>query len=460
MSTVRQCRVCKWFAGCLEAPNTEIGNLTDDHTPDPLSAQTPAYEAYAVSPAAIAMVMDHVSDGVFILKKCAAGWRFKQANPVFRRLLGRRIVGQGPRDVMPEAIWRQMAVHFQRMVKGGQPLSFQLQADFGQGEHHLKIKLLPVSIEGQLDSVVGIVRVNTQSVRMHAENRNLKNRFAASFEYAPHAVAFMDSNCTLLQANRALCKLLGQPVSRFRQTSLRQIVHPDDSAALVQALAKVFEGKRTYDGLELRFIDSHGQTRWVSLSLSSPRVDDEHGHPYVIAQAVDISVRKQNEVELLRLATQDHLTGVHNRLVFERALNRALTAANRYSRTGAVLFIDLDEFKAVNDTFGHKAGDTVLRQVATLVRDILREGDLLARLGGDEFVAILEQVDEQQAHRKADEIRTAIENLRLPVGERLMQVGASVGVKVFDGHNTAEMILGDADMAMYREKMRSKRLAS
>lgn len=174
---------------------------------------------------------------------------------------------------------------------------------------------------------------------------------------------------------------------------------------------------------------------------------------FVAAQAA-MAIRRRNlGDELLRLARYDQLTGLANRRLFEDRMEAVLARCRRKQRRTAVLFIDLDGFKQVNDTLGHAVGDLLLQHVAQQLRHSVREVDTVARLGGDEFVILLEEVEEeQQANVVADMVRRAL--LRpASVSGRLMQVRASIGLAFYPDHGLeASHILRHADQAMYREK--------
>jgi diguanylate cyclase (GGDEF)-like protein len=167
--------------------------------------------------------------------------------------------------------------------------------------------------------------------------------------------------------------------------------------------------------------------------------------------------RHRQETALRRQACFDSLTGVMNRAELERQLAKAISHAGRSVYRGAVMIIDIDDFKSINDTHGHQAGDAVLQDVAHRLGAVARAGDSLGRLGGDEFVLILEGLksreDAAAAARKASE--TTSYTLRF--GPRIIKVSTSIGVAVFSEEgNTAQALLELADQAMYRAKRKGK----
>jgi diguanylate cyclase (GGDEF)-like protein len=165
----------------------------------------------------------------------------------------------------------------------------------------------------------------------------------------------------------------------------------------------------------------------------------------------EIAERKEVERRLAHLADHDGLTGLLNRRRFEETVARETKLIGRYGRGGAVLLMDLDNFKTVNDQFGHQAGDDLLRAIAAVLRRQIRETDVLARLGGDEFGIILPQVNADQAQVVADKIVKVFRHQTAILGHQQIPVTASVGVVLF-GHLTAVEVLACADLALYEAK--------
>jgi len=171
----------------------------------------------------------------------------------------------------------------------------------------------------------------------------------------------------------------------------------------------------------------------------------------------DMSERKEIEAQLLHLASYDPLTDLFNRRRFQEELEQQLAQAKRYGRRGALLYLDLDQFKCVNDTMGHKAGDDLLKSIAGLLRQRLRKTDTVARLGGDEFAVLLPEVEALQAEEIAGTIIRAIQGHREVFGQRAFAVTGSIGIALFPDHGIAAGdLMARADMAMYQAKDRGR----
>ena len=204
---------------------------------------------------------------------------------------------------------------------------------------------------------------------------------------------------------------------------------------------------RTVEGVGVR---RNGAQFPIEISVSELR---HHRHRLFTAILRDISERKENEDRIRRLAHHDHLTGLPNRNLLNDRMNHALARVRRNGGRMAVLYVDLDRFKPINDTFGHEAGDTVLREVADRLVACVRSSDTVARVGGDEFVVVVEEVSRSaEAARVAGKIIEAL-GRTFEVKGTACTLGASVGVAVFpdDGY-TLDDVCKAADVAMYRVK--------
>lgn len=191
-------------------------------------------------------------------------------------------------------------------------------------------------------------------------------------------------------------------------------------------------------------------------------VTDEQGDTVVEGIVLDISERKKLESELAEMATRDPLTGLFNRRELSRLLEEELERAKRYQRSMAILWIDFDHFKDVNDTHGHAAGDSVLKSVSQLLLDSVRSVDWVGRFGGEEFVIVLPEMDANEARETAERIRDLVSSVPQPLGGgRSVRLTISVGVAVCPNHGlTAPQLRAAADRAMYRAKDRGRNCVS
>jgi len=275
--------------------------------------------------------------------------------------------------------------------------------------------------------------------------------FRSAFEHAPIGMALVDLHGGCLHVNPALCATLGYSVEELFGRALHDITHPDDLDADVELLGELLGGRVPSYQVEKRYLRGDGATIWAQLWVSLAR--DEHGNARsLVAQVQDITDRKRLDGELERLATRDDLTGLHNRRFFERALEEQLRRVERYGERAAVLVLDLDDFKSVNDTLGHHAGDQVLKHVGKVVSERLRSSDVVARLGGDEFAVLLPHADGKSAGDVAAALQGEFARQPAHIEGQDIVAASSIGVAVLAADDSVDDALRRADRAMYRAK--------
>ena len=284
--------------------------------------------------------------------------------------------------------------------------------------------------------------------------RESEARLVDAFHYAPVGMALVGLDGRLLSVNRALCEISGHPRERLEAMSPAALIHAEDLARIMSLRAATLAGEIDHYDVEARFIHAEGHTRDVALHVTLAR--DLNGAPTnFVTQVMDITERKQFEAQLQHMADHDSLTGLFNRRRFKQELERHILHVQRYGYAGAVLILDIDNFKQINDSLGHQAGDQLINFVAELLRDNLRSSDVLARLGGDEFAILLSRSDRADAKTVAEKLVVAVRN-SVPVlhGDHRCHVTISVGVAMCAARHglTADDAIVDADLAMYDAK--------
>ena len=300
---------------------------------------------------------------------------------------------------------------------------------------------------GGLAGFVGIARDIAESRAAQAELRAAEELFRRTFEDAAIGVALVAPDGRWMRVNRALCAMLGYTADELLTGSFQEITHPEDLQTDLELVTDVLAGRREGYELEKRYVRCDGTVIWGLLTVSLVR--DEHGKPlHFVSQVQDITARKAAEAALAHQATHDDLTELWNRRRMDEELERAVTQARRYGSDAALLLIDLDGFKAINDRLGHAAGDAFLHAVGAALREALRESDSCARLGGDEFAVLLPHSDERRARQAGERIIAGINALR--AGDA--SASASVGVALLRADDDADAWMRAADAALYEAK--------
>jgi diguanylate cyclase (GGDEF)-like protein/PAS domain S-box-containing protein len=318
---------------------------------------------------------------------------------------------------------------------------------------------LPVSLtitairgaDGKLTGYLGIGRDITAERQAALELRDAEERFRNAFDQAPIGKALVSPEGRFTRVNSALCRILGYSEQMLLDTAFQTMTHPEDLDADLEQMERVLAGESESYSMEKRYRHADGHYIWALLSVSVVR--DESGAPlYFVSQIQDISEQKLTAERLIDLTLHDALTGLANRVLFADRLAHAVERSRRSKERVAVLFIDLDRFKRVNDNHGHAAGDELLRQAAERMRRAVRPADTIARLGGDEFTVLCEDLGAvNDAGWVADRVSDALERPFDLFGTEIT-IGVSIGIAVADRHDSAETVLAKADAAMYRTK--------
>jgi diguanylate cyclase (GGDEF)-like protein/PAS domain S-box-containing protein len=304
--------------------------------------------------------------------------------------------------------------------------------------------------DGRALRIEGISQDVTEQRAAERARRAAEQRFEVAFDRAPNGMFLADRTGHFLRINDALTALTGYSREELLEHGPLGTVHPEDVAQVVEAMAGMGDGDIR---LEHRLCHRDGHDVWVSVSATLVR--DEHGEPlHVLGQMQDVTERREYEARLRHLADHDPLTGLLNRRGFERALEAHMARTRRYGAAGALLVIDLDGFKYVNDTLGHHAGDELIVACATALRERLRETDVLARLGGDEFAVLLPVESAADAAAVAGALVEVVgRRSRGFGGQQAGNVTASIGVAAVEAATMSggELMVG-ADLAMYEAK--------
>lgn len=274
----------------------------------------------------------------------------------------------------------------------------------------------------------------------------------AVLDAAASLIVGFDAQGRLLCWNRACEQLSGYTAEELRDVMgvLEHLVPDDERSRAVGVLEPLERGERPVT-VEVHWRTRSGDVRLIAWSCTGLTGSDGTISG-VVAAGIDVTERRRLERRLRHLADHDDLTGLMNRRRFQEELERHLAECRRYGMTGALLVLDLDGFKAVNDTHGHSAGDGVLCGVAEALRSRLRGTDIVARLGGDEFAVLLPRGGVQAARRVAEALRRKVPaEVQAPDGTA---IAVSVGFAPFvDETASVDDVLASADASMYTVKL-------
>jgi diguanylate cyclase (GGDEF)-like protein/PAS domain S-box-containing protein len=267
-----------------------------------------------------------------------------------------------------------------------------------------------------------------------------------------------DRHWTMLFVSQGCARLTGyepEDLINNRVASYASLMDEEDSERILAEVQAALDNDESFS-LEYGLTRQDGSRIWVW--ERGRGVEEEDGTVVLEGIVLDISDRKTLENELEEMATRDPLTGLFNRREMSRVLEEELDRATRYQRPMAVLWVDFDHFKDVNDTFGHAAGDSVLRSISRLLLGSVRSVDAIGRFGGEEFVIVLPEMDLEEARDTAERLRCKVAEKPQPLGNgQEVPLTISVGVAVYPDHGqTASTLCAAADKAMYLAKQRGR----
>jgi diguanylate cyclase (GGDEF)-like protein/PAS domain S-box-containing protein len=304
--------------------------------------------------------------------------------------------------------------------------------------------------------MVGSVRDITEQKANTRARQLAEEQFTVAFDLAGVGMMVTDLDLDILRVNAAYCQLIGRSPEEVIGANANDFLHPSEAEeAEATSASRMLKAGDDHHGVERKFIRPDGSYVYTEVHISVVR--DENGEPeYLFGQVVDITDRKRVEGELQSLAMHDPLTGLPNRYLLQDRLETALARAQRTQHPVAVLFVDVDHFKLVNDSLGHSTGDSLLVQLANRLARESRAGDTVARFGGDEFVMVCEDVgDVHEAERIGQRVLRLFDKPFF-IADQQLYVTVSTGIVVASPDATPITVLRDADAAMYQAKERGR----
>jgi diguanylate cyclase (GGDEF)-like protein/PAS domain S-box-containing protein len=336
----------------------------------------------------------------------------------------------------------------------GEQQTMMLRAPAYHGVRWLSCTLAPMSPGMPESQLLAIFRDVTDERLIADTVRNSEASLRAVFDQAAIAIALLDVDGTIVEVNPAVQRLLGYDGAGLIGRRWNIFAPPEDLVQTTEFIDALCDHSRINLTSEQRFVRSDGRVLWTMLTIT--RVDSPTGADRLIAMLQDITERRALESQLTWQAFHDPLTNLANRTLFRERVDRALNLPTAASGSVAVLFLDLDNFKTVNDSMGHAAGDQLLFEIGRRLLNATRGCDTVARLGGDEFAVLMDNV-----HNSAECVAIAeriLQTMEQPVelDGAEVTVGTSIGIVRSADGDSADDVLRNADVAMYNAKQRGK----
>jgi diguanylate cyclase (GGDEF)-like protein/PAS domain S-box-containing protein len=414
-----------------------------------------AQEALRASEAELRLIMDNVPARVAYIDR---EYRYRFLNRHNEEWLSesrKDLTGRPVAEVLGEARAKQLQPLLTRVLAGETISTEQLLVQPNGEQRWESMHLAPNrDAEG---NVIGIYAAHTD---IHDQKRNEEALHRANWMLSSHinntplAVLEWDRDSRLIRWSPQAENIFGWRADEVHGISISgsQLTHETDREQVSELMTKLMGGDEPRATVLNRNYRKDGETIWCEW-YHSCLLDEKGSIVSILSFVQDVSSRIQAEERLQYLATRDALTGLPNRLLLQERLTQAIAQAKRTGKRIGVMFIDLDRFKNVNDTLGHRIGDELLKHVTKSLSEALRETDLLARLGGDEFMVIVEDFEDPSVlNRVAQKLQDAIAQ-PFTIEEHDIYVTSSIGIAVYpEDSDGPEGLLKHADVAMYRSK--------
>jgi len=334
-------------------------------------------------------------------------------------------------------------------------MSVQQEHRSHRDERYFLRTFSPVRDRGPNGKITRAVIISTDITehRLAAEAiRESEQKYRTIIENIEDGYHELDFSGNIVFFNDALLKMLGYSRDEFAGMNYRNLTDEETARQMSQVCDEVYKTGKPSRGIEIEVMKKDGTMRMVEISVSL--ILDAKGQEVGFRNLVrDVTERKKTEETIRRLAYHDPLTGLPNRLLFTDRLDMAITRAKRNRQYLAVMMLDLDYFKDINDSLGHHTGDKLLQAVGSRLTELLRKGDTIARMGGDEFLILLPEINNVGVTTTI--AQKIVESFQSPfiIDDRRLQITTSIGIAIYpDVSDDVETLIKNADIAMYRAK--------
>lgn len=419
----------------VEARNVEIGRLNDA-----LRQSQELLQRFIVHSPAVVYVVD--TSGRFLLVNHQFEIAVKRGQE--------EILGKTDADLFPPEVAQQARAKDLEVLQTGEPVTYEQAIPLVDGLHiYLSIKFPIYDTQGQIYAVGGIATDITERKRIEEDLRTSEQRYRSLVELSPDGIAILQEE-NFVYINPHGLRILGATsIQEVLQLPIFEMIHPDQRDLAHSGFYRAQHEGQPVGFAEIKLVRLDGQIIDVEVA-GAPIIFRDAPAVHIIFH--DITARKTYEAQIKHLAFTDALTGLPNRRRLYDLGDAVLEAPSALSGSTALLYLDLNRFKAINDTLGHDTGDALLVQVADRLEACIRATDTLARLGGDEFAVLLPDSTVAQARAVAERM---LDRLTQPfdLQGQLVHLGGSIGIAVSSSTDTPfSTLLAWADIAMYRAK--------
>jgi len=403
-------------------------------------------------------IVNAIQDGVFQLN---AGGYFAFVNSVIVEKTGipeYKFHRLHFKDLVHSEDCDRVQANVASVMQGQHVAPYELRCKTYSGKVlNVEVSTRPIFEGGRIVALQGISRDITERAKRLDALRENEARFRAFFERAAVGVAQVDGKSgRILLINQRLCDIVGYTMEEMQQLSLQSITHPDDLKTEMEKTDLLLTGQIREFSIDQRYLKKDGEPVWVNVAVSPMGKSGEDSVSHV-AIVQDISERKKMEDEIRMLATIDSLTGLYNRRGFLPLAEQQLKISERTKKRLILIFLDLDDMKRINDTWGHLEGDKALAEAAMVLNRAFRGSDIIARIGGDEFAVLAQEMSREYQHSVLNRLRHHLEACNVKK-ERPYSLSMSYGLVEYDPESpcSIEDLMLQADVKMYDQKRKKE----
>jgi len=398
--------------------------------------------------------MDNISDSIYFKDKEKRFIRVNRLKAEHSGVDPEEMIGKTDFDFFPKEIAIQSFADDNHIMESGRSIIDKIEKiiHLDKREYWASVTKVPwYDEEGKIIGVIGITRDITQRKQVEEALRKSHQEFASLFKSNPEALAYLDKNSNIIDINPRFTELFGYTLEEIKGRNVNEgFIHPSDIIEEGKNLDKIVLSKGYFNYETIRK-KKDGTFFPVSISGSDIVIDGQVKG--IIGTYIDITERKKLEKKLEKLAHFDILTGSCSRGHGLNLLEQQIKIAKRKKTPILLLYLDVDKFKEINDTYGHKEGDMVLKEIDHLFKSTLREIDIICRIGGDEFLLIFPESSLNNAPLIRERLNTSLKKLNQKLAKPY-KIGFSIGLSVYDPFNPqpVEKLIHLADQRMYEDK--------
>ena len=379
--------------------------------------------------------------------------RYLKINHQFERIFGvknEELVGKFPESAHDPELAATTRAQDLAVLNTGQIITREEKARLMTDDQIHTLFTIKFPIFDEDGEINGLGAVVTDISEQKAAEAKLRTMFMS----APIGITLSEGeNAKILEVNPAYAQIVGRDIDEILKLGWRSFTHPDDLDDDIENIKRINEGAEASCKLSKRYIKPDGSIVWVERTMTTIEDMSTPTKKLFLSVIEDITERKHFEEKIWHQANYDFLTNLPNRSMFQDRLNQLIKRGNREDTGFALILIDLDEFKRINDNLGHDQGDQLLLETSQRISQCLRDSDTVARLGGDEFVVILPDITSAIGIDRIVRLISQSLNQPFKLGDEVAFISASMGITVFPGDGLdLKTIMKNADQAMYQAK--------